>query len=87
MNSGLSLMQPAGPSLFFFFPLVHAGIPPLMTGDNLLSLLIFLPLPPIALFIDYREISPCVPLSTKVNMEGHVAHCEYAHTISQILDR
>lgn len=77
MNPGLSLMQPAGPSLFSF----HVGIPPLMTGDNLLSLLI--PPPPpnptIPLLIDYREIWPCVPLSTKVNIEGHVARFEYIH--------
>lgn len=56
MNPGLSLMQPTGPSLFS----LHVGIPPLMTGDNLLSLLIFSPPPThpptIPLLIDYREI-------------------------------
>lgn len=46
MNTGLSLMQPAGPSLFS----LHVGIPPLMTGNNLLSLLIPPPHPPIPPF-------------------------------------
>lgn len=58
MNSGLSLMQPAGPSLFF--PL-YAGIPPLMTGDNLLFLLIFLPLPPFpcsSITVRYHPVCP-----------------------------
>lgn len=58
MNSGLSLMQPAGPSLFF--PL-YVGIPPLMTGDNLLFLLIFLPLPPFpcsSITVRYHPVCP-----------------------------
>lgn len=61
-------------------PSLHVGIPPLMTGDNLLSLPIFFPSPPpptplhpVPLFIDYREISPCVAPSTNVNTQGHVA--------------
>lgn len=57
MNPGLSTTQPTCPSLLA----LHTGIPPLMTGDNLLSLPIFFPTPPPPPLQSLSPLPPSLP--------------------------